>query len=214
MVLDYIKGIKVDINNLPIDNLQALEYLRDGIFHLAGIIETKEESHKKESEVGVNGFVPGKSTVFYWSNSNPGHNLILNQFNWFAVSCVNYIRVVGLVDIMNKNGWKSADIKDHIKEIKDHCDQYISEVASELVWWRNKISAHPSATDPRKKDNLSLLEFSLMNQLTFESPHYFVGSLNWSNGEGSSDSKRWSLVKVFKEKLIPRYWPDVRVDKA
>ena len=118
-----------------------------------------------------------------------------------------------MIDILNKNGWKNVDIKDNYLEIKKYCSDYAEEVVPELFRWRNKISAHPSITDPRpKEDNLGLLEFSIMNQITFQTQHYFVGGFNWSiNGE-ESNLEMWSLIKVFEEKLIPRYWPDIKIN--
>lgn len=210
IIIDYIENIEVDFDNAPIDNLQALDYLQDGIFHLAGLVKTKEARNTKSSGVGESGYIPGKETQFYWSNTNSENNLLLNQFNWFVISCINYIRIVALVDIMMKNNWKINDIKGHTEEIKKYCSGYTEKVIPELLRWRNKISAHPSAADPRVIDNIGLLEFSLMNQLTFASPHYYVGGFNWSNSGEESDLAPWSLIEVFENRLIPRYWPDIQ----
>lgn len=209
ITLDYIKNIKIDQDNPPISNIQALQYLKRGIFSLAGIVESKEVKNDKGDVTNEKCFTPGKSTQFYWSNSNDENDLLLSQFNWFVISCVNYIRIIGLIDIMNKNNWKIADVKDHADDIKKYCSEYAEEVVPELLKWRNKISAHPSITDPKKEDNLGMLEFSLMNHLTFTYPHYYVGSFNWSAEGGESETEKWSLVEVFKNKLIPRYWPDI-----
>jgi hypothetical protein len=118
IIIDYIENIEVDLDNAPIDNLQALDYLQDGIFHLAGLVKTKEVRNTKSSGVNESGYIPGKETQFYWSNTNSENNLLLNQFNWFVISCINYIRIVALVDIMMKNNWKTNDIKGHTEDIK------------------------------------------------------------------------------------------------
>lgn len=211
VLIDYIKNIELDLDNPPITNIQALDYLKEGIFHLAGVVESKEiRNASPESSEKNNCFIPGKSTKYYWSNSSSDNDLILSQFNWFAISCINYIRTIGLVDIMIQKGWKTLDIKNNIDEIKQYCSNYAEEVVPELLKWRNKISAHPSITDSRSKDNLGLLEFSLMNQLTFTYPHYYVGGFNWIVDGEKSELEPWSLVEVFTKRLIPRYWPDIK----
>lgn len=209
--IDYIKNIEIDLDNPPISNIQALNYLESGIFYLVNAVGSMEiKSNNPESTINENEFIPGNSTQFYWSNSNPHHNLILNQFNWFVISCVSYIKTIGLIDIMTQKGWKTVDIKNNIDEIKKYCSDYANEVVPEILKWRNKISAHPSIVDPKPKDNLGLLEFSLMNQLIFKSPHYYVGGFNWGIDNEESEMEQWSLIEIFEQKLVPRYWPEMK----
>ena len=212
-IIDYIDNIKIDLDNLPIDNIQALEYISSGIFNLAGIVKTKEyRISQRESSLGDDGdLLLSKHTSLYMlSHSNESY-LLLNQFSWFASSCINYGRIVGLLDLIIKNNWKTKDVKSNRKIIKEYCDKYVEKVMPELLKWRHKISAHPSITDPREEDNLGLLEFSLMNQISFSFPHYYVGAFQWFTGGEQSDIPRWSLVDIFENKLMPRFWPNIEI---
>lgn len=207
LTIDYIKNIKIDIENLPVSNIQALDYLRDGIFHIFEFLKKEESLCKEESDFDENGMIPSKHTMLYMLSSSKRSNLILNHFNWFTNSCINYVRIIALLDLMVKNNWRTSDLKSNKDIIRIYCYNYIKEVIPELYDWRNKISAHPSATDPHNNDNIGLLEFSLMNQLSFSYPHYYVGDFQWSTGGESSNIIKWSLVEVFENKMVPRYWP-------
>lgn len=89
-------------------------------------------------------------------------------FNWFAISVVNYARVIGLIDYLKSNNLKLEDVKDENKknEIYSYCSRYVEEVVPEIKKFRDKIAAHFSATAPNDKDNFVDLELSLMPTVT------------------------------------------------
>ena len=77
-------------------------------------------------------------------------------FNWFSTSIVNYVKLVGLIDIMTRERWVASDIKytNNGNAVRNHCKKYVEEVIPEIQSWRNKIAAHPAITTPNKEDNL------------------------------------------------------------
>lgn len=196
--IDYIKSIEIDFENSPVSNIEhVLEYTADGIVVLVNTIKSEEEKIKNT--------LLGSASFFGVSN-NESMRLLANYFNWFSISVVNYIRLIGLLDIMIKNNWKTKDISSNTAEIKKHCNEYLKEVVPEVYNWRNKIAAHSAIVDP-KNDNLGMLEFSVLNPISFRKPHYYVGILQKISSGESSSMEEWSVIEVFENKLIPRYWP-------
>ncbi|PJA90357.1 MAG: hypothetical protein CO137_00485 [Candidatus Magasanikbacteria bacterium CG_4_9_14_3_um_filter_32_9] len=88
--------------------------------------------------------------------------------------------------------------------------KYTEKIIPEVFHWRNKIAAHLSAVDPYMEDNSAMLEVSLMNPISWSNPHYYASAFNWSNMEGSSNLKQWSVVEIF-DRLKPRYWPEIEL---
>jgi hypothetical protein len=197
-IIDYKNNIEIDFENSPVNNIQhVLQYTADGIVFLVNIVKN-EEDKKANTLLG--------EAVFHGLSNNESTRLLANYFNWFAISVVNYIRLVGLLDIMVKNNWGTKDINSNSEEIRSHCNKYLKEVAPEIYNWRNKIAAHFAITDP-KNDNVGTLEFSVLNPISFRKPHYYVGTLQFIASEESSSMQEWSLVDIFENRLIPRYWP-------
>ena len=92
------------------------------------------------------------------------------------------------------------------------CSAYIKRIAPDVLKWRNKIAAHRAATDPRS-DSLSMLMYSTMPTVTYESPYYRIGGLTITMGDGIvSDFQAWSLTERYEE-LVPRYWPGRELTK-
>lgn len=196
VVLDHIESIKFLREKLPIKNWQLLEHLPNAIFSIAEMTRQQEIHNKKQS------------LVF---NQNPP-SLLVTSFDWFVMSATNYVRTVGLVDFIIKNELQTNDFLDieKQKEIKIYCTEYVKKVLPAVSQWRNKVSAHPSATDPKKHDNIATLEHSLMSWVTFISPYYST-SLKWNSLGAESELPGWALTQVYEEKLMPRYWPDKKL---
>ena len=104
ITLDYVKNIKLDENNSPLNNYQALDYLPFGLYAMASTIRDEEVrlymSKISPSLVSSSGRDAQRDTIFAC------------YFNWFSTSIVNYVRLVGLIDIMTQLGWVSSNIKD------------------------------------------------------------------------------------------------------
>jgi hypothetical protein len=137
-------------------------------------------------------------------------------FHWFGVSVCNFARLVGFIRGLNATNFMRADVGDPTKSesVRSSVDSYVASVPelSEVLQWRNKVGAHFAITAPKKSDNVSTLDMSVMFPVTFSNDRYRVGewTLRRSNASGTHASAipSWSVTEVF-ERLIPRYWPHV-----
>jgi len=204
ITLDHVKNIQLDKNNSPLDNYQALDYLRLGLHAMAYTVR-EEEVRLYLSKISLNllnssGRAAERDAIFTC------------YFNWFSTSIVNYVRLVGLIDIMIQKGWVSSDIKytKNGEAVKKHCVKYVKEVIPEIRRWRNKIAAHFAITDPDKEDNLGTLEYSIMNPICYKKPYFRMGAFSWSKSGEQSNLTEWALTETF-EKLGPRFWPEAKL---
>lgn len=196
-ILDHRKNIVMDLDNVPIKNNMSLKVLREGIFSLAQTIR----------ELEIRRFGNGQ-TFELNADFNP---LIPNCFNWFVINTTNYIRVIGLMDLMIQNNWKTKDILGNKREVKKYCTDYVKEVVPNLYKWRNKVVAHPSATDPQF-ENVATLESSLMQMITFQAPYFYLGGAKWSTNGGTTELEGWAITKLYEEVLCPRFWPNRKIE--
>jgi hypothetical protein len=137
-------------------------------------------------------------------------------FHWFGVSICNFSRLTGLIRGIHRGDFTRADLTDTTKfeAIRKSIDNYLSSVTElgHVRVWRNKVFAHFAITDPRKHDNLTTLDMSVIHPVTFNGK-YVVGGLTISRFGPSGSEKaalpEWSLTEVF-EALEPRFWPGVK----
>lgn len=201
IVLDTIKGISFNPDIPPIKNCHGLIYIPVGLHTLASTVRVEEIR-----------LYPDENLSFRVSfASNTSENIIACCFHWFAISLVNYIRLVGLIDVMIEKGWRIESLQnpDKRKTVKEHCVEYVKEVIPNVHAWRNKIAAHFAITDPWN-DNLGTLQDSIMHPVSYIRPYYCVGAHQYSLGEEESSIPRWSLTQTF-EALSQRYWPEVQL---
>lgn len=201
IILDHIDNIKLDLLNPPMINLQALNFIRHGLFQLAELVRAEEGKRIKRDGNSVKTF-----EIF-------GHIplIIPCAFHWFSTSLVNYIRLVGLVDLMNQQGWKTEDLKSPANKeaIKRHCSYYVKKVIPNVCIWRNKVSAHFAPTYPLSDDNLGTLEVAVMNAIAYHTP-YYKAELQWTTRGEPSQLPPWALTEIF-EQLAVRYWQDSKL---
>ncbi|WP_088330506.1 hypothetical protein [Lacimicrobium sp. SS2-24] len=188
VTLDNVRNIKLDTKSPPLNNFQALFALQKGLNTLSHTVRQCELNQVSYRDIPLS-----------------------SMFHWFSTSSVNYLRLVGLIDIMNNNGWKSADISQNKKNIRNHCTEYVKEVIPEIYKWRNKVSGHFSITDPREEDNLASLEISIMPQTAWVKPYWYVGMMQWHSGGHSSEMPKWSLTVEY-EKLTKRCFPHLKIN--
>jgi hypothetical protein len=98
-MLDYDKNITLDMDNPPIANLHALRSLPYGMFVLANEMRKDEIEKNAEGLAFSVDFMDPKPSIMFW-----------NYYQRFTMNITNYLRIVALVDILNKNNRKSADI--------------------------------------------------------------------------------------------------------
>lgn len=202
LTLDYIKPIRLNpVNRLRIPSA-PLHYLPYGLGELAKEVRTHErrlcEKHGAELQI---------ITTF---GSHPLEREIACLFHWFSVSAVNYVRSVAFMAYMNEsdfaiNALSRAEVQ---REVKLQCNAYLLEVIPEIKTWRDKVSAHFCATDPRSDDTLPSLAQSLHNTISFNHGRFETDTFRIViNGEESTLPK-WSLTRVYEEELVPRFWPE------
>ena len=73
------------------------------------------------------------------------------------------------------------------------------------------MSGHFSITDPREEDNLASLEISIMPQVGFLNPYWYVGSFQWSTKGEVSDIPKWALTVEY-EKISERCFPKLKLE--
>ena len=98
-------------------------------------------------------------------------------FDWFAISLVSYMSTIKLMQLLEDNEWELSHLRvtANQEKLRKARSSYIESVAPDVLDWRNKIAAHRVATDPRA-DNLSMLEYSTMVDISYSSPYYRAGS--------------------------------------
>ena len=66
------------------------------------------------------------------------------SFNWFAITLTNYLRLVALVDLVNRTSWSIPDLVRNEKTVNAECRAYVEEIVPAVLRWRNKVAAHPA----------------------------------------------------------------------
>jgi len=216
MILDKIDKIKVDSTNCPINNLQALDYLKNGIFFLAEQIKIAEKQlpgrkirkiKEYEKEIFPDSEYVWEEEIVGLDFSNKW-NYINCIFHWFSISVVNYVRVVGLIEYLQRNNLKLSNIstKKEKEKLRNSCSKYVKKVIPEIQKFRNKIAAHFSATDPYEDENYIDWELSLIPTISSYEGIFEANGLTISiNGIKNNELPVWSITKEF-EKLKQRYW--------
>jgi len=199
-VLDHIENIQLP-DDFPIKNLHALNYHADGLYYLARTVR-EEEIKKFRLENGV---------VAYQAIGMDNHSILMNMFNWFSISIINYIRLVGFIDYIVKNKLTEADIENSStkSKIKEHSSAYVKKIIPDIVQYRNKLSAHHSLFDPWNEDNISTLVSSSMNTIVYRNP-FFEASFFMNVGGNEPALKPWTLTKLYTD-LCARYWPAIQL---
>lgn len=192
MMLDYKKNIFLNKQNSPLPNYQLLRTLYEGLSMLYQNVRYYENNQD-------HGLVFSMSVV----DKKAPHPIFVH---WFANTATNFLGIVALFDIMNKNDWTSKDIPTNSKEITKYCKQYVEDFIPQILTWRNKVGAHVSASYPRK-DNIATIEHSLMSGASYTKPH-FQATIGVLKTKGcSSEIPQWILTKEY-EKIAKRCFPN------
>ena len=211
--LDAVDGISVDFNDY-FNECRTLQMLSTGLVGLADDLKRRESAWERKTGGKLKFQVYGLDI----DGTKGNLDLIGCFFHWFGVSICNYVRLVGFVRGLSANEFSRADLSDttRFNAVKSSVDEYVNRVAelSDVLVWRHKVGAHFAITAPRRVDNVSTLDMSVMFPVTFTDGQYRVGELTLtrknSSGTHTSAIPCWSVTEVF-ESLIPRYWPHITV---
>jgi hypothetical protein len=201
ITVDWQRNIRFDKNNPPI-NLRAVAQGYAGLHMLAETVRENEiEAVRKDPHA--------KHTVLAYGLIYPA--IIPNAFNWYALTLVNYLRALGLIEflISEKLAFSSLLDRSIANKVRTHCGEYVIEAIPEIHAWRNKVSAHYAATDPRK-DNIGTLMQSLMDPIVYKYPHFRAGGVKVAFDGGLAELPNWSLTETH-ERLSPRFWPEFKL---
>ncbi len=193
-ILDYIDNIYID-EDFPVNvnNMHSLYYLVDGIYDLAKKVR-KEELRTFNSYPDI---------IFTGNIEN--WEKLMNDFNWFSINLINYVRLIGFIDIVNKNGFNPDNLIKNRKAIKDHCYKYIIKIIPEIYHYRNKLAAHHALSDPFPNDNIMTLEQSVCNNIAYYKPFFKGAAFKLGNDEHSSTFDPWK----FRLKFLKIYQVDI-----
>ena len=204
ITLDWLLGIQIDPVRPPFKNFQVLNQTLAGLKLLADYV--------RDLELNVIAQDPyAKGTFRAFSKDFPP--TLGSVFNWYSISLMNYLRLIALVDLMQRENWDENDIANPAKQsdIKDVCTNFAANAAPAVHRWRNKVAAHFAATDPKKNDDsLATLKLTVMDPVTYNYPYFYVGSFQLHSQGTDSDLPKWSLTKNFED-LAPQFWPDQKL---
>lgn len=214
ITLDTIASITVDSERF-FNECRTLQMLRTGLLGIADNLKRREAAWGQWTQGKVKFHVHGLDI----DGTKGDLDLIACFFHWFGVSVCNYARLVGFVGCLSRGDFARADLGDpaRCRDVKAAVDAYVDSVAelSDVLVWRNKVGAHFAITAPRKDDNISTLDMSVMFPVSFTDGRYRVGELTLTRtsaaGTLRSAIPHWSVTTVF-ESLLPRYWPDIKIE--
>jgi hypothetical protein len=211
--LDTIDGVSVDYDEF-LNECRSLMTLRTGLILITENVKRQEVAWQECTGGKVKFHVYGLDI----DGTKGDLDLIACFFHWFGVSICNYARLVGFVRGLSTNAFTRADLADSAKfeSIGASVRSYTANLPgiSDVFVWRNKVAAHFAATAPKKGANPSTLDMSVVFPVTFTNGQYRVGELMLTRmsatGTHTSAIPCWSVTEVF-ERLLPRYWPDIKV---
>lgn len=209
IVLDFDNDIRVDANNPALLHAHAIEAHRLGLQHLAIMVREREQQYIDASPYPSGGAEVMEDLSYF----DP---VLYCAFNWFSITLTSYLRLVCLIDLVNRHGWALPDLLTNAKEVDDGCRAYIESIAPAVLRWRNKVAAHPAATAPighrdrRGPDQIGTLLQSYSCPITRVAGYFEVGRSLWSIDGQSAALLPWSLTWTY-ERLTPRFWPDLSI---
>lgn len=202
IILDHIKRITYNSKVSTIKNCAPLFYLPEGLHQLA--LSVRQKENDKDPRI-----------TFSILSTDPEEYFIACEFHWFAVSSVNYARLVGFVDVMSANGWMIEHLEDNDikKTVNEHCTTYAKETLGPVYVWRNKVAAHFASSAPFTSDNIGTLQDSLLDPVGYFGSRYTAHAHTYAKGDEKSIIPEWSLTQVFEE-ISTRFFPERTIPKA
>lgn len=216
-ILDHERDTRIDFQTCQIAHASAIESHLAGIHHAAQMIRAAEQEQIDSDPKNAN-------SSYLMLDFQHFYPLVYCAFNWFAISLINYLRLVALVDLSNCRKWSLEDILQNSEITNDYCKQFAKQIAPNVHIWRDKVAAHPAASAPRapkskpmQADNLGTLLQSYSCPFFYAQGYLEVGrdrysilcnTLQISNIAGSESARLLPYsVTAVHEKLADRFWP-------
>lgn len=205
-ILDFEAGIKFKTANPPLIHAYAIESHRHGLLHLAKQVRALEQQLIDAEPYGSEGgeMIPDFSHFY---------PVEYCAFNWFSISLISYLRLIALVDQMQRRGWRLHDLLHNSTSVNQSCASYAKAVAPAVLQWRNKVAAHPTATQPigtsgtRPTDTLGTVLQSFSCPVDRSAGYLEVARTRWKIDGQEADVLPWSVTATY-ERLTPRFWPE------
>jgi hypothetical protein len=213
LTLDAVASVTVDSDDY-FNECRTLQMLSRGLGGIAENLKRRETAWEQRTAGKVKFHVYGLDI----DGTKGDLDLIACFFHWFGVSVCNYARLVGFLRGLSTSQFTRADLADpaRFRTVSSVVDGYVNSISelSAVLVWRHKVGAHFAITAPRKDDNISTLDMSVMFPVSFTDGRYRVGELTLTRttaaGTYMSEIPHWVLTEVF-ESLMPRYWPHITV---
>jgi hypothetical protein len=119
IALGHLNGINLVRSDPPFNNYQAFAANYEGLNILAGAV--------RELEIQYVAKEPYAAHVVLLMNSQVPE-LVPCALNWFSVTLVNYLRLIGLVQLMSANGWKSSALVDPSNREHQRIAQFLNPI--------------------------------------------------------------------------------------
>ena len=202
-ILDHLLGIEYPDDPEKLVHELAIDGHVSPITHLAQQVRAKEQELIETED-----YPSGGVTFPHFSHYEP---LTYAMFNWFAISLTSYLRLVAMIDLINRERWGLRDLLRNSKVVEEVCGDYVANVAPAVLQWRNKVAAHPAVTAPRvtgkQSDRLATLIQSFTCPVRMDLGYLEVGGVVYAVDGEKADLQPWSVTATY-EKLAPRFWPE------
>ena len=179
---------------------------RHALLHIANQVRAAEQEWIDRSEWPS----VGSETLTEFFLEDP---ITYHSFNWFATTLTSYLRIISLIDQIQKHAWSLEDLLAHAAVLTPHCTDYVQSAVPAVLQWRNKVAAHPAATAPltgRKQDALGTLLQSCVYPVCRTAGYFEVGRVKWRVGGINAVVSPWSVTATY-ERLTPRFWPEASI---
>lgn len=209
VVLDHILNISYDRVTHPLQNIFSIHDLKEGLLALGFGLRQYEIELKLQNKDTLH----SGGWTYIGGMPIPHSGQIVCQFHWYANTLVNYLRLIGFIDITAKknitlNDYKNEKNNQIRREVKQYCTDYVKTVAPDIYVWRNKVSAHFSMTDPQD-DSLSTIVNSVILGLNWNGKSLVMAPTGVVFDGQHPNIPGWSLTEHF-ESLMERLWPELK----